>query len=168
MLATGLFRRAHVDVEPYALNTWITDQPATVAAFLGLLSALRADDPRKLEADVPFWYGEIPASGATLADAVLSRVDAVTVMSYRDTATGPNSMTAVAADMLSRGSLAGKPVRLGAETGRLDGCPHCTFYEEGRQRLVSVLTQVDAFGAGYATFVGIAIHHYTAWIALRP
>ena len=55
------------------------------------------------------------------------RVNAVTVMSYRDTATGANSMTAVGADMLTRASAAGKNVRLAAETQNLPDCTHCTL-----------------------------------------
>ncbi|WP_130512900.1 hypothetical protein [Krasilnikovia cinnamomea] len=166
-LGTKLFARSHVDVEPYALNAWSTDQPGTVAAFVALLDALQADDARPLEVDVPFWYDTIPLEGGTLADAVLARVDAVTVMSYRDTATGPNSIMDVGADMLLRGGAAGIPVRLAAETASLPDCPYCTFFEEGQQRLANTLDDVDVAAAGYPAFAGIAVHHYGSWSTLR-
>ncbi|WP_449066550.1 hypothetical protein [Planomonospora algeriensis] len=131
VLGTGLFAGSHVDVEPYALPAWQSGQASLAQSFVRMLQVLQADSTLPLEADVPFWYGEIPlGTGTTLADRVLAQVDAVTVMSYRDTATGPNSMTDIAADMLTRGAAAGRPVRLGAETAPLDDCPHCTFAGE--------------------------------------
>ncbi|OJF15536.1 hypothetical protein [Couchioplanes caeruleus] len=58
-------------------------------AFLTLLDRLRLGSTLPLEADVPFWYGEYEIGGRNFADEVLRRVNAVTVMSYRDTGTGP-------------------------------------------------------------------------------
>ncbi|MBG0818471.1 collagen-like protein [Planomonospora sp. ID82291] len=167
-MGTGLFRTTHVDVEPYHLNEWHTDQAGTTAAFLGLLARLRDADPRPLEADVPFWYETVPAEGSTLADAVLARVDAITVMSYRDTATGPGSIIDVGQDMLLRGQLAGRPVRLAAETLALPDCPYCTFHEQGRQALDTALSAVDAAAVFYPAYAGMAVHDYASWTALRP
>ncbi|WP_157610436.1 hypothetical protein [Spirillospora albida] len=162
-LATGLFSRTHVDIEPYALPAWNIDRSGTVHAFLGVLKALENDDARPLEADVPFWYGTIPVGTSTLADRVLARVGAVTVMSYRDTATGPNSLMDVGKDMLIRGQYAGKPVRLAVETEQLPDCPHCTFFEEGTASLNQVMSTVDDEAARYTAYAGLAVHHYDAW-----
>ncbi|GAT71138.1 amidase [Planomonospora sphaerica] len=167
-MGTGLFRTTHVDVEPYHLDEWSTDRPGTVAAFLGLLAALRDADPRPLEADVPFWYDTVPAGGSTLADEVLARVDAVTVMSYRDTATGPGSIIGVGEDMLLRGRRAGRPVRLAAETLALPDCPYCTFHEQGRQALNTALSAIDAAAVFYPAYAGMAVHDHASWSALRP
>jgi hypothetical protein len=164
VLGTGLFAGSHVDVEPYSLPAWQSDQAALAQSFVQMLQILQADSSRPLEADVPFWYGEIPlGTGTTLADQVLAQVNAVTVMSYRDTATGPNSMTDIATDMLTRGAAAGKPVRLGAETVPLDDCPHCTFAGEDPEHMTTVLAEVDTAVGAYATFNGIAVHHYDSW-----
>jgi hypothetical protein len=167
-LATGLFAGSHVDVEPYALSAWITDQPSTIAAYLSMLDLLQDDDARPMEVDVPFWYDGITTFSGNLAQDVIGRADAVTVMTYRDTATGANSMTAIGADMLNRGAAAGKPVRLAAETQHLPDCLHCTFYEEGKARMTSVLNTVDSIAQSYSSFNGIAVHHYGSWLALRP
>ncbi|MGI5169995.1 hypothetical protein ACQEU3_37145 [Spirillospora sp. CA-253888] len=168
-LRTGLFAATHVDVEPYALPEWKTDRPRTVAAYTDLLAAMANADRRPLEADVPFWYETVrTANGATLADAVLTHADAVTVMSYRDTATGPGSILAVGTDMLERGARAGRPVRLAAETAPLPDCPACTFREEGRRALEAALARVDAAAAGRPSYRGIAVHDHRSWTALRP
>ena len=97
---------------------------------------------------------------------MLRRVNGVTVMSYRDTGTGPNSMLAVSQDWLARGKAAGKRVRLGAETGPLADCPYCTFAEEGATHLDAELSKVDAATRTAAAFGGIAVHHYGAWRSL--
>ncbi|GGS52618.1 hypothetical protein GCM10010156_09120 [Planobispora rosea] len=168
VLGTRLFVGSHVDVEPYALPAWQTDQATVAAGLLRMLQLLQADDARPLEADIPFWYHTIPTgSGTTLADGVLARVNAVTVMSYRDTATGPNSMMDVSADILTRGTRAGKPVRLATETAPLADCLHCTFHEEGSARMTSVLAVVDGAARAYPAFAGVAIHHYASWRAMR-
>nr|BFE66704.1 hypothetical protein GCM10020092_000050 [Actinoplanes digitatis] len=115
---------------------------------------------------MPFWLGEYKVGSRNLADEVLRRVNGVTVMSYRDTATGTNSILSISQDWLARGRAAGKRVRLGAETGPLADCPHCTFHEEGATRLVRELAKVDAATRRTAAFGGIAVHHYRAWRTL--
>jgi hypothetical protein len=160
--ALGLFHGVHLDIEPYLLAGWTTGRDALVASFLALLDRMReADSP--VEADVPFWYATVPVGTDNLADAVLDRVDALTVMSYRDTAIGDNSTVAVAADLLRRASAAAKPLRLGAETGDLPGCAHCTFHGDSATQLSRALSQVDTAARRFPSFAGIAVHDYQTW-----
>jgi hypothetical protein len=166
VVRTGLFDGIHLDVEPYLTTGWTTDLQATETAYLKLLDRMRAASTLQLEADVPFWFGEYTVGRKNLADEVLRRVNGVTVMSYRDTATGPNSLLAVSQDWLNRGRAAGKRVRLAAETGELADCLHCTFHEEGTAALRLELAKVDAATRQTAAFGGIAVHHYGAWRAL--
>lgn len=166
VVRTGLFDGIHLDVEPYLTTGWTTDLEATETAYLKLLDRLRAASTLQLEVDVPFWFGQYTVGKKNLADEVLRRVNGVTVMSYRDTATGPNSLVAVSQDWLTRGRTAGKRVRLAAETGELADCLHCTFHEEGAAALRLELAKVDAATRQSAAFGGIAVHHYGAWRAL--
>jgi hypothetical protein len=162
-VATGVFSGIHLDVEPYLTAGWTSDLRGTQASFLALLDKLRTGSKLPLEADVPFWYGQYTIGGKNLATEVLRRVNAVTVMSYRDTGTGPNSILEVSRDWLTRGAAAGKRVRLGAETGPLADCSYCTFAEEGATRLGTELAKVDAATRSTTGFAGIAVHHYTTW-----
>jgi hypothetical protein len=164
--STGLFDGVHLDVEPYLTDGWTTDLQATETAYLKLLDRMRAASTLPLEADVPFWFGQYQVGRKNLADEVLRRVNGVTVMSYRDTATGPNSLLDVSQDWLARGKAAGKRVRLAAETGPLADCLHCTFHEEGAAALTLELAKVDAATRQTAAFGGIAVHHYGAWRTL--
>ncbi|HYN93327.1 MAG TPA: hypothetical protein VES42_05720, partial [Pilimelia sp.] len=156
--ATGLFAGYHVDVEPYLLPEWTTARAATSTNYLALLDKLRRSGKLPLEADVPFWYGQaqFAVNGRNLATEILNRVTAVTVMSYRDTGTGPNSILEVSRDWLARGAAAGKRVRLGAETGALADCSYCTFAEEGATALGTELAKVDAATRQAYGYAGIA------------
>lgn len=174
-LSTGLFRAAHVDVEPYALAGWSkpSKRAALAARYVDLLARLQSADARPLEVDVPFWYDTVaaPSGHGTLADDVLAQVDAVTVMSYRDSAA---AMVDVGRDVLQRAdrlaATTGRrvPVHLAAETNPLSGCSYCTFAEEGDAALRQALDAVDAAGAAYPSYVGTAVHDLTGWSLLRP
>jgi hypothetical protein len=166
VVKTGIFDGVHLDVEPYLTDGWTKNTQATETSFLMLLDKLRAGSTLPVEADVPFWFGQYKFGQKNLADEVLARVKAVTVMSYRDTGTGNNSMLSVSRDWLTRGAAAGKRVRLSAETGELPDCTYCTFAEEGAQRLNQELAKVDAATRQAAAFGVIAIHRYSAWRAL--
>jgi glutaredoxin len=166
VVATGVFSGLHVDVEPYLTAGWTSDLTGTATAYLSLLDKLRAGSRLPVEADVPFWYGQYTIAGKNLATEVLRRVSAVTVMSYRDTGTGPNSILAISQDWLTRGAAYGKRVRLGAETGALADCPHCTFAEEGATALGTELAKVDAATRKTYAYAGIAVHRYGTWRAL--
>jgi hypothetical protein len=167
-LALAPFDGLHLDVEPAALPHWRKHQQVLVADYLRLLDRL-APLGGPLEVDAQFAYGSITTPDGTFADDILSRVDAVTVMSYRDSAFGNNSTTAVAADWLQRAASAGKPVWLAAETNREPDCPSCTFYQEGQTRMAKVLGQVDTWaGARYPTYQGISIEDLDGWLALKP
>jgi len=164
VMTTGLFEGIHLDVEPYLTDGWTDNLLATEKSYLALLDKMRAGSTLAVDADVPFWFGQYRVGAKNLADEVLARVKAVTVMSYRDTAT---SMLSVSKDWLTRGAAAGKRVRLGAETGPLPDCTYCTFAEEGAKRLNQELAKVDVAMRQSPAFGGIAIHRFAAWRALQ-
>lgn len=163
--ATGLFAGRHVDVEPYLLPEWTSNRTRTATSYLALLDKLKVGTP--LEIDVPFWYGQFTVNGANLASEVVRRVSSVTVMSYRDKATGPNSIMDVATDMLTRTSRAGVKTRLAVETQPLAECVYCTFAQEGRAAMTATLKSVDGGAATFSSYAGVAVHHYTSWRTLR-
>ncbi len=165
------FDGLHLDVEPHALKRWKRDQQELVADYLVLMDEL-APLRGPLEVDAQFAYGRIATpGGSTFADDILSRVDGVTVMSYRDTAQGANGMVAIAQDWLERATNADKPVWLAAETNPYPDCVYCTFYEEGQAQMADVLTEVDTTerdSGSYPTYQGISIEDLDGWLALGP
>jgi hypothetical protein len=170
-LSTGLFSGVHVDIEPWQRADWSTDQARVVAGYLDAYDRLQAATALPLEADVPFWLWTLNAADGTAVDAaVLARVDKVTVMSYRDTVTGADSITDVAARTLAAGVTAGKPVRLAVETNDLGSDPVSakqTFYGSTEAAVNTALDQVDAAESGVPSYAGMAVHDYAGYNALR-
>lgn len=168
-LATGLFDGIHVDVEPWQHAGWSTERPALLGRYVDLLGQLAADTTAPVEADISFWLDQYSVGGQRVDEAVIARVDAVTVMSYRDTVTGPDSITAVAARAVDAATRAGKPVRLAIETHDLGSDPVSlkqTFYGSTQKALDKAMAGVDA-AEGSRSYSGVAVHDYTGWAALR-
>jgi hypothetical protein len=170
-LSTGLFSGVHVDIEPWQRPDWNTDQAGVLAGYLATYDRLQAATTLPLEADVPFWLWTLSAADGSPVDAaVLARVDKVTVMSYRNTVTGADSITAIAARTLAAGTTAGKPVRLAVETNNLGNDPVAvkqTFFGKTEAAVNTALDQVDAAEAGVPSYAGMAVHDYAGYDALR-
>ena len=174
---SGLFTGIHIDVEPYSTSAWGTDQPSVVSKYLTLLDKLKANaGTSPIEADIPFWFNTVAATASggassSLDREIMKRTAGVTVMSYRNTATGPDGTLDIATAALTAGVALGKPVRLGQETTYLgdtavDRKP--TFYGWTRTDMETQLAQVNAGAAGYSSYAGLAIHSAAGYAAMTP
>ncbi|MGZ4467268.1 MAG: hypothetical protein ACXVXB_02220 [Nocardioidaceae bacterium] len=169
-LSTGLFAGAHLDFEPWGNAAWGTDQAGVVRGYLDTLARLKAATTLPVEADVSFWLWTISTDdGRPLDQAVLDIVDGVTVMSYRNTVTGPDSITDIGAHILATAAAAGKPARLAVETNNLGSDPVSmkqTFYGQTEAALNRALDAVDAAEAGSPSYAGMAVEDYKGYNAL--
>jgi hypothetical protein len=163
---TVLFTAAHLDIEPYATREWNSDRTTAARAYLALLDRMTVAARLKLEVDAPFWYGGIIIDGRNLADEVFRRVNAMTVMAYRNTVIGRNSVMAVGADMLSRAARLHKAIRIGVETDALATCAYCTFYPGSQGEVENSLRALDVAARRYPTYAGVAVNHFLSWKAL--
>lgn len=146
----------HLDIEPYALNLWHRDRPRLMRSYLAALRAAhRAAGDLPVYADIPFWFdGARYGARRQILDAILRRVDGVTVMDYRDS--GPEAIAA-AREEVRAAAAAGKQAVIGLETG--DVSPETvTFHEEGRAALTEAIAQIRGAYAGDPGFGGIAVH----------
>ena len=175
--STGLFTGIHIDVEPYTTSAWTTNQATVVAKYLTLLDKLNANaGTSPIEADIPFWFNEIPAKSSTggastLDREIMTRTAGVTVMAYRNTAAGTDGTLDIAGAALAAGSALGKPVRIGQETTYLGDTAvdtKQTFYGWTRTAMDAQLTQVNAGAASYAAYAGLAIHSASGYAAMAP
>jgi hypothetical protein len=175
--SSGLFTGLHVDVEPYSTSAWSTDRPSVVGRYLTLLDKLKANaGSYPIEADIPFWFNTVPAvsstgAASTLDREIIKRTAGVTVMSYRNTATGTDGTLDVAAPALAAGASLGKPVRLGQETNYLGATPvdtKQTYFGWTRAAMETQLAQVNAGASSYATYAGLAIHDASGYAAMAP
>jgi hypothetical protein len=169
-LSTGLFTAAHVDFEPWQHRRWDTNKPAAIAGYLSVLSQLQAASEMPLEADIGFWLGgHDTAEGICLDEAVMRRVDAVTVMTYRQKVSGADSITSLGATALATAARVGIPARLAVETRYLGTGPinrKQTFHGTSRAVVRRALEAVDAVEADAVAYAGMAVHDVAGWRAL--
>jgi len=170
-LSTGLFAGSHVDLEPWQDARWGTSaQPQAVRDYLAVLDQLRADTALPLEADVSFWLWTISTdSGQPLDAAVLQRVDGYTIMSYRNTVSGTDSITDIGAHELATAASLGKRSRLAVETNYLGAdatSTKQTFYGKTRSTLATALNAVNTAETEVTGYGGVAVEDYDGWNAL--
>ncbi|MEW1953158.1 hypothetical protein [Terrabacter sp. NPDC080008] len=173
--SSGLFTGIHTDVEPYSLPAWTTKQSTVVASYLTLLDKLNANaGSMPIESDIPFWFGTIAAKSSTGASStldreIMKRTAGVTVMAYRNTATGPDGTLDVASTELAAGSALGKPVRLGQETTHLGDTAvdrKQTFFGWTRTDMEAQLALVDSGASAYSSYAGLALHDASGYAAM--
>lgn len=172
-LAVAGFDGLHVDVEPYTSPSWNTARDVQVKKFLALLTTIKAKaGPRPVEADVPFWFGTIPsAKKVPLDKAVLSRVDGVSIMAYRHTASGPDGSLGLSAATLRTAGALGKYARVGQETRYLGDDPTLakqTFHGQTTTQMYAQFALIEQALAGTAGYRGIAVHDHVGWSGLAP
>ena len=171
-LATGLFTGVHVDIEPYTLSAWSTSQASVVKQWLATLDTLRtAAGTSPLEADIPFWLDQITVNGSALDAEVIRRTSGVTVMAYRNTASGTDGSIALSAHEVQAGQQLGRPVRVGVETDYLGADPtetKQTFYGFTRAAMETQLAQITTAYAGSTAYAGLAIHDAAGYAAMAP
>lgn len=145
----------HLDIEPYSLRMWRTNQERLMRSYLAALTAAkRTAGEIPINVDTPYWYE------TGLIRKILERVDAITVMDYRDS--GPEAITSASEEM-RLGNEAGKPVTIGLETG--DVKPASVF-QEGRAALTDAIAQIRAAYGNDPAFGGIAVHDAATLAAL--
>jgi hypothetical protein len=170
VVGTQLFDGVHLDIEVWGRKDWPNIPPADVAAYLALLRSLEAECPLPLEADIAFHMHMVPtASDDSLETAVMRLVNGVTVLSFRNTVEGADSITAVAGSALRSAVSVGIPCRLAVETQYLGPAPVSrkqTFHGLGKRALNDALTRVDELLGNNPTYVGMAVHDYEHWVKL--
>jgi hypothetical protein len=97
---------------------------------------------------------------------VLAKATRLTVLTYRNTVTGPNSLLDVGRDMLTR-ARAGTSIRVAIETQPLTDCANCTYAGARQGAVTAALADIDRLAAAYPVYAGVAVHNYQAWRALR-
>ncbi len=169
-LATGLFTGIHVDIEPYTTKAWQTQRAKVVNKYLATYDTITAAaGSTPVEADIPFWFDEIPASASTLDREVMRRTKGVTVMAYRNVAGGPDGTIALSANEIRAGVDLGVPVRIGQETNFLGTDPteaKQTFYGQSLAQMDTQLALVVGAFTQSPAFAGLAIHDSLGYAAI--
>jgi hypothetical protein len=158
------------DIEPYVIEEdWPVDEYLTLLEKL-MLEAQGTN--LNISVAIPFWFDIEPlqrvhnGQDLPLSHHVLSIVDQVVIMDYRDFAEKEDGIIANAATEMAFAATLGKPVIIGVETQcnlDEDEPPKVTFCEEGEMALNWELDKVRAAYRESASWGGIAIHRYTSY-----
>jgi hypothetical protein len=163
------FMGIQVDIEPYLLPEWSTNQGTVADSWRQALEyfheSVKKGSSMTTVAAVPFWLDSIPLSdgSGTLSDAIMAELDGTAVMSYRDQV---QEVADLASEELEAGDRLGKKVWVGVETNPAPDTPYITFNEKGRQEMERQLALIDGMLKDHSSYSGIAVHDYTGWRAL--
>ena len=134
-----------VDLEPYALPAWETDQSAVISSYQRLLTAFHdvsTSQRLPLQLFLPFWFHTVPdASGQPLSEWAMELADEVTLMSYRTVYSGGNGLAAITmTDALYAASHQHR-LSYALEFTELPETPSITFYGKTRTALNQLVNQ---------------------------
>jgi hypothetical protein len=168
--ANARFAGIHMDVEPWGLDEWATNKEAYVDSMISIVDTVKSfatplDLPVAM--DLPFWASTVACQEATLDTCLLPRLDSVTFMTYRNTA---SDLLVIATPILAAVHSAdpGKPVWLSVETCR--DCAEASLISyagKSMRTLMMDLDTVEKKATEYDEFAGIAIHSYADFAAMR-
>ncbi|HHT26901.1 MAG TPA: hypothetical protein GXZ82_06610 [Firmicutes bacterium] len=162
------FDGLQLDVEPYLLAEWPSQE--LFDGWVGMAEQVYAfmNDNRDLGLvfglALPIWLDQ--EKYQFLHEPLQAASDYVALMDYRDTA------ARIIRDALNELAVADRLQRavfVGVDTKQVTGDPpSVTFYEEGNAVMERELKIAAAEFISHPGFVGFAIHHYEAYVNLKP
>jgi hypothetical protein len=169
------FAGIHLDIEPYLNKKWKSNFEITVEKYQSILMEIKKEAGLlnlPLTVDIPFWFDNTIFSNkkygkAALSNWVIRNTAGVTIMAYRDSADGKNGIYALTLNEISYASRYNKKVEIAIETKPLKNQDYLTFYEEGYEKMINVLNQLNSKYQKQRSFNGFAVHSYEYWKVLK-
>src|SRR5688572_23836793 len=169
------FDGIHFDIEPYLLSAW--KNPETREQLLVSYLDLNERVAKRARAaglvygvDIPFWWQSIDAATGqpvsittfhgvrkTATEHLLTMVDNVGIMAYRNVATGPQGIVSLALDTLEQAdSIGHADVFVGIETEKIsEGVPESvTFARKSIRDLRTAVDIVEHVFVGRPSYAG--------------
>lgn len=128
-----------VDLEPYALPEWTTNQSAVIASYQRILTAFHeraAIEGLPLQLFLPFWFHTVTdTSGRPVSEWAIDLASEVTLMSYRTVYGGGNGLSDVTLIDTLYAASHQRHLSYAFEFTKLPETPSITFYGNTRQAL---------------------------------
>ena len=125
-----------------------------------------------LAIDIPFWFNEVQYSTAygngNLAAWIFTNIKTVTIMAYRDFASGSNGINQLAETELNMARQYNVKATIAVETENIGDPTYVTFFEEGNAYMYNELSLVRQYYSKNRAFSGIGIHHLGSWMNMTP
>lgn len=165
------FTAIHLDVEPYLSVLWEENESMAIYQYQELVEYAKQqvnDSKLKFEVDIPFWYDEVfynnKFGNGDLAEWVISTVDGVSIMAYRNTLSAIKRITK---NEMNYAVKYKTPIVIGVETIHFPKEPEISFAANGEKWMSGVLRQVTKQYAKNRYFDGVAIHHVHSWDKMK-
>lgn len=165
------FSGIHVDIEPYLLPEWKTDQASIVEQWLSnveyLVAETKKDTQLTVSADLPFWINTVPVpedDEKKVSEWMLERLDSITLMAYRNHAKGANGIIDIVQAIVDDADAAKKSsVIVGVNILESTEGDNVSFHANGTAEMKTELAILQEELSQYPAFGGSAIHDYESW-----
>ncbi|AXI00136.1 amidase [Sporosarcina sp. PTS2304] len=168
---TAQFTGIHLDIEPYILPSWGSDNQKTIENFQQTIQYAEEEASMlglHLGVDIAFWFDTSFYSNSfgegVLSEWLIDHSDSVSVMAYRNKAKGRNGIIALSQNEVDYARSVGKDIRIAAETSKTAEGDHLTFFGKKNAYMNNHLREVEGAFNHSDHFKGIAIHSLESWM----
>lgn len=168
------FKGVHLDAEPYLNSQYNTNPNKTISKYQDFLLESKNSCKKlnlNLGIDIPFWFNEVQYNtihgNGNLAEWVFQNIKTVSIMAYRDIATGDNGINKIAENEMNLCQKYNVKANIAVETGKLPDTPFVTFFEEGKFYMYNELNSVYINYKTNSSFNGFAIHYLDSWMNMK-
>lgn len=165
--STERFKGVNLDIEPYTLPEWTSDEPGTISQWMDavkhMIAQFRSTNiPMSIGASVPHWLSTrlVPNTTETLSHWMISKYDYLAIMSYRNIATGSNSVVSIVQEELTEADGLSKSIFVSLETGKSNEGSNISFYNKGKIALEKAIPEIDANLQSHPSYKGIIINSF--------
>lgn len=163
-----------LDIEPYVIDVSDDQMNQYYGRFQALIQEAKAftgANDLTLNVVVPFWYEKIKVddqgTGAdNLAEWVFMTSDDVTVMAYRNTLFGKNSITQLIQEEIQYSKENDANLIVAIETRPSREGDHISFDDHTFKEVMVVVCELEKYLGVHAKGVSVSIHHLESWLEL--
>ncbi len=159
----------HLDVEPYLLPQWESDQTRVLREWQKNVRTFVAEAKQagdlQVSAAIAFWLDSIPTPDqpdVPLSKWLIEQFDAICIMAYRDTLEGSNGIVALVEKEMNQADELGKPVLITVNIKRT-GLDLESYAEEGAAEMDRQLKLLPSYLGNHPSYAGTAVHDYRNW-----
>ena len=164
VLAAGVFVGIHLELEPHSLPDFTGNREKYLTSMSAVVANMAATSQLPVDVSLPWWYHTLAVGGTTATDALMKVADAVTIITYSNTASEIEYQATYAAAAATR---AQKPFSFASETNVVPDAPAWrSIAGQTNTRLRTVQDAVIAHWSSNPRFRGFAVHDYRGWVAL--
>ncbi|QSS98847.1 poly-gamma-glutamate hydrolase family protein [Pontibacillus sp. ALD_SL1] len=168
---TAQFKGIHFDIEPHVLDEWDTDRENVVTQWSNssqIYVDYAKDNGFIVGSDLPFWTDgpSVAPYDPDFYKNMIDRQDYVTVMAYRNTALGSNSITSLSENEVLYANSSKVEIGVELKPHYLD---YVSFDDKTHLEMEYELAEVRRYFERMQVegFAGTTYHSYTQWKDLR-